>query len=691
MQSISDKLTTKWLIALFFAAVLLFTLGIGRTGFAGKDEHRYALVGKEILTGGDWLVMHYLGELYPDKPPVTFWTLAAGFKLAGVSPGVARGVLALYTLGALVFAWLLFAQLAPNRRVALLAFVCLMLSFRFVWAGRWLRLDMPMLTMTYGAYWATCRILFPREDQKLAGAGWVALAWLFGAGALMTKGPGVLVWLGTLVCYGLVRRERRVATAMAPWWGLPLLLLPVLAWFIPAAMQGGKEYYGAMLGTHVVERFAGEVRHGHWPLYYVPKLLSDAMPMGWLIPAALIWAWRERKSVKDRGQRTFIWCWFIFTFIFFSIPTGKRGQYILPLYPAVALLVANFLEATLQNDDLAHRARRWLTDHLKVLARALVLTALGLCIATGINFENLAETMSWGLVTLNVLILLGMAGFIWRGLQARRPMRAWLGLCTGVYLIYLLNFTVYFPQHFDDRPLLEMTATIERNAGEEMPEVMAYGLAENYALYGAWLPQMASMRSSRLRIEDLRSRKELITLLSHPGDPLASFLRDALSAKTRKRIDEVYASGTDEIDRGLTKQILREISRITRNKNRDENIPSFYTPDRFAWLELPESFESALAHPSETDNEQARLNLQALERAYPEIFDTSRDLETVRDFMKGEHEGGAPRFLIAPEELLLRYRLWSGQLPGDDLGHWPQVGGVPRTVVLLGSSTTPTH
>lgn len=631
------------LIALALAALLLFSVGIGRTGFAGKDENRYSLVAKEIVTGGDWIVMHYMGDLYPDKPPLFFWTQAISYKLfGGVSPLAARLPLILHTLLALALAWLAMRQLA-GRRLATVALILLMLSFRFVWAGRWVRLDMPMCVWTYGAFWVSSRILFPKPGQAKAGAGWALAGWIFAAAAILAKGPGAVVWLGVIVTFAFASSGSRVLTKHGWWWGLPLTLGLAAAWFVPAAMRGGHEYWGAMIGTHVVERFAGEVRHGHNPFYFLYKLPSDALPMGLFLPLGLWSSWRRRRRPADR----FLLCWFFFNLIFFSIPTGKRGQYILPVYPAVALMAARPLLAAMRG-GLPVLNRR-VKEHLWAVAVFGLVASVGFFVFAAMSPEQLkAEMPAWLAVVYGVLAA-GAGAAVAFALRRGPLVRPLAVLGGAVYLGYIVVFAFHMPTMFDRITPDAIGRMIDEKASPGA-RVLSAGLPENYLLYGRGLPEFMRERAPKLYTQSDADREKLVAAVKNPENALMRWLHGEIPE--------------DEIASVSVRNAMYRLSHAIKDiENAGE---MFFTPERFGDITLaPERARILEAAPPGSD-QRIRLDLTLLAVAMPDVFRTTRDLEEIHNFMAGPGEA----WLMLPAGMAERYRFFYGEAPGRPAGAW---------------------
>lgn len=495
------------MFAILLVAAVVYSAGIVRTGFEGQDERRYALVAKEIALGHGFFVMHYLRETYPDKPPLFFWSQALAFKLAGgISPFAARLPLLLSALGALGFAFLTARAIERGRpggdepaspgglaradRVALLATAALALSFRFVWSAKWARLDTPMLTWTFAAFWASAELIFPRDPLPRARERLLAVAaWAFAALAVLAKGPGGLVWMLTIAAYAAVRRDASILRRHHPLLGVPVLAAICLAWLIPAMILGGEGYYGPMIGTHVVERFAGHVRHEKPFWYFLPKIFSDPMPVSLLLPVAawFVWGGRRRglpEESGDGGRTTFSLTWFLFMFAFFSFPTGKRSMYILPLYPPLMLIVARFVDAALHpppGDERGARARRLLARHLILVAGAAILAAVVVPFLPE-RVGDFVVPRTFGARGL-FSIFLACAGGVAIVALLRDRLDLALGACTvGVCTAYLVLFGALYPVNRDDSVPRAFGKFMEETAPPDA-DFAFVGASDRFCLY----------------------------------------------------------------------------------------------------------------------------------------------------------------------------------------------------------------
>jgi 4-amino-4-deoxy-L-arabinose transferase-like glycosyltransferase len=120
--------------------------------------------------------------------------------------------------------------------------------------------------------------------------------------------------------------------------GMILFVVIVLFWYLPAVLQGGQDYLQATLFRQTVARYSEGWSKARPIYFYLWNLPIDFLPWVFFIPAAMVYGF-SREKVEKRGDFLFLFMWFALTFIFFSLSKGKRAIYLLPLYPAAALMV----------------------------------------------------------------------------------------------------------------------------------------------------------------------------------------------------------------------------------------------------------------------------------------------------------------------------------------------------------------
>ncbi|MFO1397096.1 MAG: glycosyltransferase family 39 protein [Burkholderiales bacterium] len=333
-----------WLLALAFAVAWFAALDARR--LQHPDEGRYAEIAREMAATDDWLTPRLNGLKYFEKPPLQYWLGAATFDLLGVDEWTARLPTAVAGFLAVIAVGFTAARLATPEAGAYAALV-LAGTVWHIGLAQILTLDSVLsagLTATLCAFLLAQRpALSPREQ-----CGWMLAAYAAAALATLTKGLVALVIPGgALVAYTLATRD------WGPWRrlhllpGLALYLLIAAPWFVMVSRANPEFAQFFFIHEHV-ERFLTEShnRTGEW-WYFVPWLLLGLLP--WL----LVWivtlprSWRAAAvAANGFAWARFCLAWAAFVFLFFSVSGSKLPSYILPLFPALALVLGFELTRT---------------------------------------------------------------------------------------------------------------------------------------------------------------------------------------------------------------------------------------------------------------------------------------------------------------------------------------------------------
>ncbi len=337
-----------WLAA---GVLLLVGSGVGWRHPWPADEPGFVQVAREMAHHGSWLFPSMGGELYDDKPPLYFWLLSAGFRLTG---SIRWTFLLPSLLSALGIVWLVYdlARRLAGRREALGAAVLLLCTVQFVLQTRSAQIDATLCFLTTLSLYGLSRHL-------LLGPAW---GWYFASGlaaglGVITKGVGFLPLLALLPYAYLRRRGFEPLPRFRGGWrwgsaglglliGLGIWVAPMLATVASSGDAARVAYRNGILLRETATRYFDAWQHLQ-PWYF---FLVEVIPPLWLpLSALLFWlvpgwkrAWRERDAR--------VWlplAWAIIVVVFFSLSSGKRGLYIFPALPAVALAAAPRLEALL--------------------------------------------------------------------------------------------------------------------------------------------------------------------------------------------------------------------------------------------------------------------------------------------------------------------------------------------------------
>jgi len=321
--------------AILALAAILYLPSVWNRDLWAPDEPKYAEAAREMTTTGDFILPHLNGDVYPEKPPLFFWLSIAASRVPGVPPGAGgRLVSVIASTATLLLTWRIGAIVMGEATGALAAFL-LATSVLFWQLGQSGVID-PLLTAlcTTAAYGFVSHRCGARTGMPIFYASCSL--------GVLAKGPvGFIVPALTALAYTSLRDGWRSLRASHPLWGIPLVIAPVALWLQAAASRGGSAYLETMLIKQNVGRAYDAFIHKE-PLYYFLLILPVAfLPWTVFLPQALAASVRER--VGQVRPMLFPLAWFASTFILFSAISGKKTRYMLPLFPAAALLVAGWM------------------------------------------------------------------------------------------------------------------------------------------------------------------------------------------------------------------------------------------------------------------------------------------------------------------------------------------------------------
>ena len=322
-------------LPLLAAALVLFP-GLGQTPFR-RAEIYFADAARAMVERADWVIPYFRGAPFFDKPALTYWVLAASFKVFGFSSGAARvasAVATLLVIAATVWmSWLLW----KDRGAALAAGWILIATVPFMTFGGIAMSDM-LLTL-----WTTLAMvlgLLCCRSERPPSLLIVALGAVLGLGFL-TKGPVALVipGLGLLCILWQRRRLPTVSISTILFSGLVFLAF-ALGWFVVVYTRMGIEPIKFFFVRENLQRFSGAVHDVGRPFwFYVVTYLGQGAPWSFLLPLAVL----QLRRQSDGGGRI-LTLWILLVAGLLTLSHGKLDYYLLPLYPAAALLVGRYIQ-----------------------------------------------------------------------------------------------------------------------------------------------------------------------------------------------------------------------------------------------------------------------------------------------------------------------------------------------------------
>jgi 4-amino-4-deoxy-L-arabinose transferase-like glycosyltransferase len=333
-ESKSGALTWFWTVWVVF-----WFSTLGWRALIHPDEGRYAALSLGMLQSGDWVTPRLNGILYFEKPALQYWAGAISFLVFGVNEFAARfwpaltGILSVLAVGMTAHrVW------GSGQRAALV----MASSTWVIGNSHFLTLDM---SVTFFLTLALCAFLWAQQDgatltERRYG---MYLAWAAMAGATLSKGLiGVLIPSATLVLYSLATGQWAIWRRMQWSAGLAIYLVLAVPWFWLVSQRNPGFAHFFFIHEHF-DRFLTTVhrREGHlW--YFVPILLLGFLPWTSLLPRLFREAWPRRHGQVFQAER-FLLIWAVFVFSFFSKSSSKLPSYILPMFPALALLLGQVL------------------------------------------------------------------------------------------------------------------------------------------------------------------------------------------------------------------------------------------------------------------------------------------------------------------------------------------------------------
>lgn len=358
----------------------LYIWGSWKVPFYDKGEPREGLVAWEIWHSGEWVLPLRAGTQIPSKPPLFHWIAA----LASLAAGAFNEFTVRLPSTLLATVGVLLTYLAAARlwgvTAGIAAAVVLATSPEWWRAATSARVDMTL------TFFMLCTFLYFYFLYKSGGGLAKSLRLAFFAGlATLAKGPVGAALPGIAALLFLWRKRdfafvKRLHLPVA----LPFGLAVAGSWYLLALRQGGEQFFLRQIVHEIVGTPLGGAGHNHNVFYYIPALVSGMAPWSLFFPALVLFVWQKRRRLAEE-ELLYPLAWFAAVFVVLSLALGKRSVYILPLYPAVALLFGAWWK---QLSDGAFASTGWVKA--AVYAIAAVFLFAGVLLA--------AQALGWDLL-----------------------------------------------------------------------------------------------------------------------------------------------------------------------------------------------------------------------------------------------------------------------------------------------------
>jgi 4-amino-4-deoxy-L-arabinose transferase-like glycosyltransferase len=466
------------LTVLAVVALIAFVPGLFAIPPLDRDEARFAQATKQMIETGDYVDIRFQDDTRYKKPVGIYWLQAGvvnaadalGKRNALSKIGLNRIPSLLGAVGAVLLTyWTALAFV--SRRAAVLAALMMASSILLGVEARLAKTDAVLLATIVAAMGALARIYLGahRIRPGLAGWTWPAVFWTAVAVGILVKGPLILLIVGlTIVTLLAVDRSARWLLLLRPLPGIIWLAVLVCPWFILILSRGGDAFVTESVGHDLLSKiFRGQEGHGAPPGFYFLLFWVTFWPAATLAGMAAPSVWASR---REKGAR-FLLAWLVPAWIVFELVVTKLPHYVLPLYPAIAILLAGVVDShrLMRKSWMIHGTAWWFV--LPVLVGIAIVAGL---IMFGRQFGVLAGPFAAGAVVLGL--------FAWRLFEADGAMHSLLRAIAASILMSIALFGIVMPSLSALFPSLPL-ARVLRTADCEHPLAAAAGYHEPSLVY----------------------------------------------------------------------------------------------------------------------------------------------------------------------------------------------------------------
>ena len=426
-----DRIPAKQAWWLLIAIAIIWFANLEYRTLVKPDEGRYAEIPREMVASGDWVTPR-LNELkYFEKPPLQYWATATAYTLFGEHQWTSRLWTGLTGFAGILLVWFAGLRLF-GREAAGYAALLLSSSLLYVLMAHINTLDMGVtFFLTLGIVGL---LLAQAQTDKTKQRNWMLVAWAGLALAVLSKGLMGLVLPGAaLFIYCVVQRDFGVLKRMHWLPGLAVFFAITAPWFV-LVMQANPEFFERFFIYEHYTRFTTKDLGRYQPWYYfIPILLAGALPWTVLMFDAMFRtlrgsslpdgharsplpnplpqageganeSLREFHTTQRFNSRRFLLIWALFIYVFFSISGSKLPSYLLPMFPALALLMGSRIA------EMRGRVLFW--QVAPAIPVALLLLGLALNVGKFADTPNQAELYPYYGPWLVVAALVSLTGLL---------------------------------------------------------------------------------------------------------------------------------------------------------------------------------------------------------------------------------------------------------------------------------------
>ena len=457
---------------LLFCGLLLFLPGFFTIPPIDRDEARFAQATKQMVETGDYVDIRFQEEVRYKKPVGIYWMQAAAVQTASAL-GLPRAQLRIWVyrvpsligaIGAVLLTyWTALAFL--TRRGAVLAALIICSSVLLSVEARLAKTDAMLLFTVVAAMGAMARVYLSwqrGEDPAHPPWSWPAIFWTALAGGILLKGPLILMFVGlTIVTLAILDRSAAWLWRLRPVWGLMWVLVLVLPWFVAIFWRAGDAFFADSIGGDMLSKLSAQESHGAPPGVYLLLFWVTFWPGAALAGMAAPAVWRAR---QEPGAQ-YLLAWLVPSWIVFELVLTKLPHYVLPLYPAIAILTVGALERRVLSRSWLMRAAAW---WFVIPAAASVIAVIG-----AITLTRQPVFLAWPFVA--AALIFGL--FAWWLYDDNRAERSLLNAVVSAMFLALAIYGVVVPALAPLFPSAEVARAL-RNVVCVGPKAAAAGFHE---------------------------------------------------------------------------------------------------------------------------------------------------------------------------------------------------------------------
>jgi 4-amino-4-deoxy-L-arabinose transferase-like glycosyltransferase len=348
-------------VFLLVCGALFFLPGFFNTPPVDRDETRFAQATKQMVESGDYVDIRFQDDVRYKKPVGIYWLQSAavqtatklGLQRAQVRIWIYRIPSLIGAIGAVLMTYWTALGFV-TRRGAVLAGLIMCSSVLLGAEARLAKTDAVLLLTVIAAMGAMSRVYLSwqrGEDPAHPPWSWPIVFWTALAGGILIKGPLILMFVGlTVGALAILDRTAVWLWRLRPVWGLTWLLVLVLPWFIAIFWRAGDTFFVDSLGGDMLSKLAAQESHGAPPGTYLLLFWVTFWPGAPLAGLAAPAVWQAR---REPGAQ-YLLAWLIPSWVVFELVLTKLPHYVLPLYPAIAILIVGAMERRVLS------RRRWI-------------------------------------------------------------------------------------------------------------------------------------------------------------------------------------------------------------------------------------------------------------------------------------------------------------------------------------------